>query len=63
MLQLELRKKYTNAVPASATNAERKLKKRAFETVKPDLTNMPKSPICNMYSKTYRAHQRCKNVY
>lgn len=45
MLQLELKKKYTNAVPASATNAERKLKKRAFETVKPDLTNMPKSPI------------------
>lgn len=36
----------TNAVPASATNAERKLKKRAFETVKPDLTRIPKSPIC-----------------
>jgi len=35
----------TNAVPASATSAERKLKKSAFVTVKPDLTRIPKSPI------------------
>lgn len=40
---------YTNAVPASATSAERKLKKRALETEKPDLTSMPKSPICKKY--------------
>lgn len=36
----------TNAVPASAARAERKLKDRAAETLNPDLTKMPKSPIC-----------------
>lgn len=36
----------TNAVPARANNAERKLKKRALVTLKPDLTRIPKSPTC-----------------
>jgi len=34
----------TSAVPANATRAERKLKNKAFDTLKPDLTNIPKSP-------------------
>lgn len=38
--------KNTNAVPASATSAERKLKNRALDTLKPDLTRIPKSPTC-----------------
>lgn len=36
----------TIAVPARATSAERKLKNRALATLKPDLTKIPKSPIC-----------------
>jgi len=36
----------TNAVPASATRADRKLKNKAFGMLKPDLIRMPKSPIC-----------------
>lgn len=40
----------TNAVPASAVKAERKLKKRAFETVNPERTKIPKSPICHKVS-------------
>ena len=36
----------TSAVPARATSADKKLKKRALETLNPDLTKIPKSPIC-----------------
>ena len=36
----------TIAVPASARSAERKLKNRALDTLKPDLTRIPKSPTC-----------------
>ena len=44
----------TKAVPTSATRAERKLKKRAFETLKPDLTRIPKSPTCTeMHQQEY----------
>jgi hypothetical protein len=34
----------TSAVPARATNAERKLKNKALDTVNPDRTRIPKSP-------------------
>jgi hypothetical protein len=37
-------KELTSAVPARATNAERKLKNKALDTVKPDRTRIPKSP-------------------
>lgn len=37
----------TRAVPAMATNADRKLNARALNTLKPDLTKIPKSPTCS----------------
>lgn len=44
---ISLKKKIqTRAVPANAASADRKLKKRALEALKPDLTKIPKSPIC-----------------
>lgn len=46
-------KRLANAVPASAASAERKLKKSAFVTVKPDLTRIPKSPICKYLINCY----------
>lgn len=36
----------TSAVPANATSADKKLKNRAFDTLKPDRTKIPKSPTC-----------------
>jgi hypothetical protein len=36
----------TNAVPASATSADKKLKSKAFGMLKPDLIKIPKSPTC-----------------
>lgn len=50
----------TKAVPASATRAERKLKTRAFETLKPDLTRIPKSPTCTeMHQQEVGMHLLC----
>lgn len=50
-----LSKELTSAVPARATNAERKLKNRALDTVKPDRTRIPKSPtLTEMEYKVYQ---------
>lgn len=43
-LPMGIFKELTSAVPARATNAERKLKNKALDTVKPDRTRIPKSP-------------------
>jgi hypothetical protein len=51
-LALTLKTVLTNAVPANATNAERKLKKRALGALKPDLTRIPKSPIWQKRTQT-----------
>jgi hypothetical protein len=36
----------TNAVPASATSADKKLKNKVFGMLKPDLIKIPKSTTC-----------------